>query len=89
MLVELNPSQIVCGAPNVAAETKSGGSVAGNTVHPTNGDPFTINCRQKFVASKAEGMIMFWGRNGFGEQPCGNYGVEHNCKDGTLAPDYF
>src|SRR5260221_12794593 len=50
------PSQIVCGAPNVAAGQKVIVALPGTTVHPTNGEPFTIKSA-KIRGEQSEGMI--------------------------------
>src|SRR6478752_10362715 len=50
------PSQIVCGAPNVAAGQKVVVALPGTTVNPTTGDPFTIKSA-KIRGEQSEGMI--------------------------------
>src|ERR1051325_8728092 len=50
------PSQIVCGAPNVAVGQKVVVALPGTTVYPTTGDRFTIKSA-KIRGEQSEGMI--------------------------------
>ena len=83
-----NPSQIVCGAPNVAAGQKVVIALPGTTVHPTNGDPFTIKSA-KIRGEQSEGMICSEDEIGLGSSHAGIMVLNSTVKNGTLASDYF
>ena len=51
------PSQIVCGAPNVAAGQKVLVATVGTTLHPTGGEAFTIK-KAKIRGVESNGMIV-------------------------------
>jgi phenylalanyl-tRNA synthetase beta chain len=82
------PSQIVCGAPNVAARQKVVVALPGTTVHPTNGDPFTIKSA-KIRGEQSEGMICAEDEIGLGASHAGIMVLNTTVKNGTLATDYF
>ena len=50
------PLSIVCGAPNVKAGIKVIVAPVGTTVHPLQGEPFTIN-KAKIRGEQSEGML--------------------------------
>ena len=50
------PSQIVCGAPNVAAGQKVVIATVNSTLYPTEGEPFKIK-KSKIRGAASEGMI--------------------------------
>ncbi len=82
------PSQIVCGAPNVAAGQKVIVALPGTTVHPTNGDPFTIKSA-KIRGEQSEGMICSEDEISLGNSHAGIMVLSTAVKNGTLASDYF
>jgi len=82
------PSQIVCGAPNVAAGQKVVVALPGTTVHPTHGDPFTIKSA-KIRGEQSEGMICSEDEIGLGNSHAGILVLKTSAKKGTLASDYF
>lgn len=65
------PLQIVCGAPNVAAGQKVIVAVAGATLYPLTGEPFTIK-KTKIRGAASEGMICAEDEIGLGE---GHHGI--------------
>jgi len=82
------PSQIVCGAPNVAAGQKVVVALPGTTVHPTNGDPFTIKSA-KIRGEQSEGMICSEDEISLGNCHAGIMVLNTTVKNGTLATEYF
>ncbi len=83
-----NPSQIVCGAPNVAAGQKVVVALPGTTVHPTIGEPFTIKSA-KIRGEQSEGMICAEDEIGLGESHVGIMVLNTSVKNGTLASEFF
>ncbi len=83
-----NPSQIVCGAPNVAAGQKVVVALPGTTVYPTKGEPFTIKSA-KIRGEQSEGMICSEDEIGLGESHAGIMVLDTSKKNGTLASDFF
>jgi len=83
-----SPSQIVCGAPNVAAGQKVVVALPGTTVHPTSGDPFTIKSA-KIRGEQSEGMICSEDEVSLGKSHEGIMVLNTTVKNGTLASDYF
>src|SRR5258708_10102601 len=81
-------SQIVCGAPNVAAGQKVVVALPGTTVHPTQGDPFTIKSA-KIRGEQSEGMICSEDEISLGNSHAGIMVLNTAAKNGTLASDYF
>ncbi len=82
------PSQIVCGAPNVAADQKVIVALPGTTVHPTHGDPFAIKSA-KIRGEQSDGMICSEDEIGLGTSHAGILVLTTTVKNGTLASDYF
>src|SRR6478736_62215 len=82
------PSQIVCGAPNVAAGQKVVVALPGTTVYPTTGDPFTIKSA-KIRGEQSEGMICAEDEIGLGVSHAGIMVLNTTAKNGTLAAEYF
>ncbi len=82
------PSQIVCGAPNVAAGQKVVVALPGTTVHPTNGDPFTIKSA-KIRGEQSEGMICSEDEISLGNSHAGIMVLNTTVKNGSLATEYF
>ncbi|MBS1505347.1 MAG: phenylalanine--tRNA ligase subunit beta [Bacteroidetes bacterium] len=82
------PSQIVCGAPNVAAGQKVVVALPGTTVYPTKGEPFTIKSA-KIRGEQSEGMICAEDEIGIGESHAGIMVLNTSVKNGTLASDFF
>jgi phenylalanyl-tRNA synthetase beta chain len=82
------PSQIVCGASNVAAGQKVVVALPGTTVHPTNGDPFIIKSA-KIRGEQSEGMICSEDEVSLGNSHAGIMVLNTSKKNGTPASDYF
>ncbi len=82
------PSQIVCGAPNVAAGQKVIVALPGTTIYPTKGESFTIKSA-KIRGEQSEGMICAEDEIGLGESHAGIIVLKTDEKNGTLASDFF
>lgn len=82
------PSQIVCGAPNVAAGQKVVVALPGTTVHPMHGDPFLIKAA-KIRGEQSEGMICSEDEISLGPSHAGIMVLNTSVKNGTPAADYF
>jgi phenylalanyl-tRNA synthetase beta chain len=82
------PSQIVCGASNVAAGQKVVVALPGATVYPTNGEPFTIKSA-KIRGELSEGMICAEDEIGLGDSHAGIMVLNTTARNGTPAPDFF
>ncbi|MBX2901079.1 MAG: phenylalanine--tRNA ligase subunit beta [Cyclobacteriaceae bacterium] len=79
---------IVCGAANVATGQKVIVAVPGTTVHPTNGEPFTIKAT-KIRGEVSEGMICAEDEIGLGESHAGIMVLNTTAPNGTPASEYF
>ena len=82
------PSQIVCGASNVAAGQKIVVALPGATVYPTKGEPFTIKSA-KIRGELSEGMICAEDEIGLGESHAGIMVLNTTAKNGTPAEKFF
>lgn len=82
------PSQIVCGASNVAAGQKVVVALPGATVHPTKGDAFTIKSA-KIRGELSEGMICAEDEIGLGESHAGIMVLNTSAANGTPADKFF
>ncbi|OYU95379.1 MAG: phenylalanine--tRNA ligase subunit beta [Bacteroidetes bacterium B1(2017)] len=80
--------QIVCGAPNVAAGQKVLVATVGCTVHPSKGEPFTIN-KAKIRGEVSEGMICAEDELSLGESHDGILVLPDTYEVGKPASDYF
>jgi len=80
--------QIICGAANVAAGQKVVVAMVGTTVHPTSGEPFTIN-KSKIRGEVSEGMICAEDEIGLGTDHAGIMVLAENAIVGSPAKDYF
>lgn len=81
-------SQIVCGAPNVAAGQKVVVAVPGTTIHPTSGEPFKIK-KSKIRGVESLGMICAEDEIGLGQSHEGIMVLEEGVKVGLDAAKYF
>ncbi|TXH24714.1 MAG: phenylalanine--tRNA ligase subunit beta, partial [Cyclobacteriaceae bacterium] len=79
---------IVCGADNVAAGQKVIVALPGTTVHPTNGESFTIKAT-KIRGEVSEGMICAEDEIGLGESHAGIMVLNTTAPNGTPASEYF
>ena len=82
------PAHIVCGANNIAAGQKVIVALPGITVHPTQGEPFTIKLA-KIRGEQSEGMICSEDEIGLGQSHAGIMVLDAAAKVGTLVSDYF
>lgn len=82
------PSQVVCGAPNVAAGQKVVVALPGTTVYPTTGEPFTIKSA-KIRGELSEGMICAEDEIGLGESHAGIMVLKTDVANGTPADRFF
>jgi len=80
------PSQIVCGAPNVAAGQKVLVATVGTTLHPTGGEAFTIK-KAKIRGVESNGMICAADELGLGTDHAGVMVLDASAKTGTPAAE--
>jgi len=83
-----NVLPIVCGAPNVAVGQKVVVALPGTTVHPTQGEPFTIKSA-KIRGEKSEGMICADDEIGLGDSHAGIIVLETKAANGTPASEFY
>lgn len=82
------PLQIVCGASNVAKDQKVLISTIGATLHPLNGDSFTIK-KGKLRGELSEGMICAEDELGLGASHDGIMVLDQAAIPGTPAADFL
>ncbi|NBB20000.1 phenylalanine--tRNA ligase subunit beta [Runella sp. CRIBMP] len=82
------PSNIVCGAANVAVGQKVVVATVGATIHPTDGEPFTI-AKRKVYGHPSEGMICAEDEIGLGTSHAGIMVLDTDLPNGTSAAEYF
>lgn len=80
--------QIVCGAPNVAAGQKVVVATVGTTIHPLDGEPFTIG-KAKIRGVSSRGMICAEDEIGLGQSHDGIMVLDPDTKVGTQVADLF
>ena len=79
---------IVCGAPNVAADQKVVVATVGTTVYPNEGEPFKIN-KSKIRGEASEGMICAEDEIGLGVSHDGIMVLPGDTEIGMAAKEYF
>lgn len=82
------PLSIVCGAPNVKAGIKVIVAPVGTTVHPMQGEPFTIN-KAKIRGEQSEGMLCAEDEIGLGQSHEGLLILPDNAIIGTPITEIF
>ena len=82
------PSQIVCGASNVAAGQKVVVATVGATLYPSTGEPFEIK-KAKIRGQASEGMICAEDEIGIGTSHAGIIVLDTDLPNGTAASAYF
>ena len=82
------PSQIVCGAPNVAAGQKVVVATVGAKLYPSDGEPFEIK-KAKIRGQVSEGMICAEDEIGIGKSHAGIMVLDTDLPNGTPASAYF
>ncbi|MCX2739570.1 phenylalanine--tRNA ligase subunit beta [Pontibacter anaerobius] len=82
------PSQIVCGAPNVAAGQKVVVATVNSTLYPTGGEPFKIK-KSKIRGAVSEGMICAEDEIGIGASHAGIMVLDTDLPNGTPAAEFF
>lgn len=82
------PSQIVCGAPNVAKGQKVVVATVGAKLYPTSGEPFEIK-KAKIRGQASEGMICAEDEIGLGTSHAGIMILDTDLPNGTPASEYF
>ncbi|MFN3999354.1 phenylalanine--tRNA ligase subunit beta [Algoriphagus sp.] len=82
------PSQIVCGAPNVAKGQKVAVATVGAKLFPTSGEPFEIK-KAKIRGLASEGMICAEDEIGLGTSHAGIMILDTELPNGTPASEYF
>jgi phenylalanyl-tRNA synthetase beta chain len=85
---EVEPSQIVCGAPNVAAGQKVIVAKPGTTIYPLTGEPFTIK-QAKIRGQVSNGMICAEDEIGLGISHAGVIVLPAESKVGTPASEIY
>ncbi len=80
------PSQIVCGAPNVAAGQKVLVATVGAELHPVGGESFTIK-KAKIRAVESNGMICAADELGLGTDHEGIMVLDASARKGTPAAE--
>lgn len=82
------PSQIVCGAPNVAAGQKVVVATVNSTLYPAGGEPFKIK-KSKIRGAVSEGMICAEDEIGIGQSHAGIMVLDTDLPNGTPAAGFF
>ncbi|WP_421763332.1 phenylalanine--tRNA ligase subunit beta [Ekhidna sp.] len=82
------PSDIVCGAPNVATGQKVLVATVNSMIYPTNGEPFKIK-KAKIRGEVSEGMICAEDELGLGASHDGIMVLETDKPNGTPAIELF
>ncbi|MBF9251990.1 phenylalanine--tRNA ligase subunit beta [Pontibacter sp. 172403-2] len=82
------PSQIVCGAPNVAAGQRVVVATVNSTLYPTGGEPFKIK-KSKIRGAVSEGMICAEDEIGLGASHAGIMVLDTDLPNGTPAAQFF
>lgn len=82
------PLQIICGAPNIAANQHVVVALVGAEIHPAGGEPFTIK-KAKIRGEKSAGMICAEDELSLGNAHDGIMVLPDAPKPGTPAADYF
>lgn len=82
------PSDIVCGAPNVAKGQKVLVATVNATIHPTGGEPFKIK-KAKIRGEVSEGMICAEDELGLGTNHDGIMVLDTDKPNGTPAIELF
>jgi phenylalanyl-tRNA synthetase beta chain len=82
------PSQIVCGAPNVASGQKVVVATVGAKLYPSEGEPFEIK-KAKIRGQVSEGMICAEDEIGLGKSHVGIMVLNTDLPNGTPASEYF
>lgn len=82
------PSQIVCGAPNVASGQKVVVATVGAKLYPSEGEPFEIK-KAKIRGQASEGMICAEDEIGIGTSHAGIIILDTDLPNGTPASEYF
>ena len=85
---EKNPLPIVCGAPNVAVGQRVVVATVGTTLHPNQGEAFTIK-KAKIRGEESRGMICAEDEIGLGTSHDGIMVLNTEVPNGTPAADYF
>lgn len=81
-------TQIVCGAPNVAAGQKVIVAVPGTVIHPAKGEPFEIK-KSKIRGEASEGMICAQDEIGLGEDHSGIMVLHDGAQPGEPVINHF
>ena len=84
----IEPLQIVCGAPNVAAGQKVVVATVGTTIYPSTGEPLTMKVA-KIRSVESQGMICAEDEIGMGTSHAGIMVLPDEVKVGTSAIAYF
>jgi len=79
---------IICGAANVAAGQKVIVALPGTTIHPTEGEPFTIK-NAKIRGEQSEGMICAEDEIGLGKNHDGIIVLKTDLPNGTPAAKHY
>ena len=82
------PSQIVCGAPNVAEGQKVLVATVGTTLYPTGGEAFKIK-RAKIRGEESMGMICAVDELGLGTDHSGILVLDTDLPNGSAGSEYF
>ena len=82
------PSQIVCGASNVAVGQKVVVATVGATLYPSNGEPFEIK-KAKIRGQASEGMICAEDEIGIGTSHAGIIVLDTDLPNGSPAAAFF
>lgn len=82
------PSQIVCGAPNVAAGQRVVVATVNSTLYPTGGESFKIK-KSKIRGAASEGMICAEDEIGIGTSHAGIMVLDTDLPNGTPAAAFF
>ncbi|GAB3198140.1 phenylalanyl-tRNA synthetase beta chain [Pontibacter aydingkolensis] len=82
------PSQIVCGAPNVAAGQRVVVATVNSTLYPSGGESFKIK-KSKIRGQVSEGMICAEDEIGIGTSHAGIMVLDTDLPNGTPAAEFF